>query len=267
MNIRGERILILGDSLSALPPYTTTKPTIVDLAPGTTATSPGGVLGKQLLAQGAQAVRVNARVGRSAISFINLENGLAQIASDIAAFRPTKVIVFLGTNDIDRGVTPDALARTTTAMRGIRDAFKLARAEVVALGPPSYKQARYTDGAPAVLATMQNVFGADRVLDLQPLVPDAQRTTDGVHFTPAGAQALAPVIAARITALGTPLATPTSTAAKIAWGVAGVVGFVGVTGLALVVAKRAAQNPRAFGTSVGRYALRYAHVVQRMRRG
>jgi len=258
MNIRGERILILGDSLSALPPYTTQQSTIVDVLPGTSASSPGGVLAKHLLAQGAQAVRVNARVGRSAISFMNLEKGLSQIASDISAFRPTKVIVFLGTNDIDRGVTPDALARTTTALRGIRDAFHLARAEVVALGPPSYKQARYTDGAPAVLATLQNVFGPDRVLDLQPLVPDAQRTTDGIHFTAAGAQAIAPVIAARITALGTPLATPTSTGTKIAWGVASVVGFAAVTGLALYVAKRAAQDPRAFGFSIGKHALRYA---------
>lgn len=258
MNIRGERILILGDSLSALPPYTTAKATIVDLLPGSSASSPGGVLGKQLLANGAQAVRVNARVGRSAISFINLENGLAQIASDISGFRPTKVIVFLGTNDIDRGTTPDALLRTTTALRSIRDAFTRVGAEVFALGPPSYHNGKYTTGAPAVLATMQNVFGADHVLDLQPIVPTAERTTDGIHFTAAGAQAIAPVIATRITALGTPLATPASTGTKVAWGVAGVAGFVGVTWLALYVAKRAAHDPRAFGRSVGQYALRYA---------
>lgn len=259
MNIRGERILILGDSLSALPPYTTTAATIVDLLPGTTANSPGSVLGKQLLANGAQAVRVNARVGRSAISFMNLEKGLGQIASDIAAFKPTKVIVFLGTNDIDRGVTADALARTSSAMRGIRDAFKLAGAEVFALGPPSYNQARYTTGAPAVLATMQNVFGADHTLDLRPFAPTAQRTGDGVHFTAAGAHAIAPEIAVALAALGaaTPIAS-TSPGVKIALGVAGVAGFVGVTWLALYIAKRAAKDPRAFGYSIGKYALRYA---------
>jgi len=239
VNIRGERILILGDSLSALPPYTTAKPTIVDLLPGTSASSPGGVLGKQLLANGAQAVRVNARVGRSAISFINLENGLVQIASDLSGFRPTKVIVFLGTNDIDRGVTADALARTSTALRGIRDAFKLARVETFALGPPSYDSAKYTAGAPAVLSTMRNVFGADHVLDLQPITPMAERTSDGIHFTTAGAQDVAPDILAHLTTLGTSIVTSSSTGTKIAWGVAGVAGFVGVTWLALYVAKRA----------------------------
>lgn len=259
MNVRGERILILGDSLSALPPYTTTQPTIVDLLPGTTATSPGGLLGKQLLANGAQAVRVNARVGRSAISFINLENGLSQIASDISQFRPTKVVVFLGTNDIDRGLTADALARTSAAMRAIRDAFKLARAEVVAIGPPSYDNAKYAAGAPTMLATMQNVFGTDRTLDLQPITPMAQRTSDGVHFTAAGAGDVAPDIAAALTTLGpASVFAATSTGAKIAWGVAGVVGFAGVTWLALYVAKRAAQDPRGFAFAVGRHALRYA---------
>lgn len=259
MNIRGERILILGDSLSALPPYTTTKPTVVDLLPGTSASSPGGILGKLLLSQGAQAVRVNARIGRSAISFINLEQGLNQIASDISGFRPTKVVVFLGTNDIDRGVTADALARTGAAMRAIRDAFKLARAEVFALGPPSYDQVKYTAGAPAVLATMQSVFGHDHVLDLQPITPMAERTGDGIHFTAAGAQDVAPDIAANLAALGpSPVFSTTSTGAKIAWGVAGVAGFIGATWLALYIAKRAAQDPRAFGYSVGKYALRYA---------
>lgn len=258
MNIRGERILILGDSLSALPPYTTAQPTIVDLHPGTTATSPGGILGKTLLAAGAQAVRVNARVGRSAISFINLENGLSQIANDLSQFRPTKVIIFLGTNDIDRGTTPDALARTATSMRAIRDAFKLARAEVVALGPPSYDNPKYTAGAPAVLATMQNVFGADRTLDLQPITPMAERTGDGVHFTAAGAQDVVPEIYGHLVTLGPSSSMGTSTGVKIAWGVAGVVGFIGVTGLALYVAKQAAQNPRGFALAVGRHALRYA---------
>lgn len=259
MNIRGERVLIIGDSLSALPPYTTTAPTIVDLLPGTSASSPGGILGKQLLASGAQAVRVNARVGRSAISFMNLEQGLTQIASDLSGFRPTKVIVFLGTNDIDRGVTPEALARTASSLRGIRDAFKLARVETFALGPPSYDSAKYTAGAPAVLSTMRNVFGADHVLDLQPLTPMAERTSDGVHFTTAGAQDVAPDILAHLTTLGTaPTVTSSSTGTEIAWGIAGVAGFVGATWLALYVAKRAAENPRGFAMAVGRHALRYA---------
>jgi lysophospholipase L1-like esterase len=257
MNIRGERILILGDSLSSMPPYPTDRATVVDLATGPSTVSPGGLLGRHLLAAHAQAVRVNARIGRSAISFINGEKGLSLIANDVSQFRPTKVIVFLGTNDIDRGLTPDALARTSTAMAAIRDAFK--NAEVIALGPPSYPNPKYASGAPLMLKTIQSVFGADRTLDIQPFTAASQRTKDGIHFTAAGAQDAAPEIAAAIATLGQPMTpAPSATSMKIAWGVAGVAGFVGATLLALYIAKRAAQNPRGFAFSVGRTALRYA---------
>lgn len=267
MNIRGERILILGDSLSALPPYD--KSTDVTLTTGTSAASPGGVLGKILLGTGAEAVRVNARIGRSAVSFIQGENGLSQIAADIAAFHPTKVVVFLGTNDIDRGMDVNGLARTSTAMKAIRDAFKLAHAEVFALGPPSYDAVKYDAAAPMMLKTIRGVFGADRTLDIRPLTEMSQRTTDGIHFTAAGAQDAAPLIADALATVGQPT-SPTVTAAmstgtKIAIGTLGVVGVVAASWLALRIAKRAAQSRyklspsgKAIAYRLGRQALQFA---------
>lgn len=240
MNIRGERILILGDSLSAFAPFTTLKPTIVDLLPGTTATTPGGVLGKRLLASGAEAVRVNARVGRSAISFLNGESGLNQIAGDVAEFRPTKVIVFLGTNDIDRGTTKDALARTQNAMVQIRDAYRHAGADVFAFGPPMYGNYNYAFAAPTMFETIQKAFGAARTLDLRPLTSGLARSRDGVHFPAASAEQAADRIVAQLPALGAIAPTTgLSTGAKIALGVAGFSGLVGLTWLTAHVIRRA----------------------------
>jgi lysophospholipase L1-like esterase len=258
MNIRGERILIFGDSLSHV--GLDASPSIVDITSSVTS-SPGGILARDLLMNGAQAVRVNAKVGRSAKSFWGTEGGASLIARDQVEFRPTTVIVWLGTNDIDRGLTPDALASTAAAMAQIRDAYRSTGAEVFALGPPSYPSTRYNSAAPAMLETIRSVFGADHTLDIRALTTDAERASDGVHFTAAGAKLVGPRIAQALIAQPSKAIIATagmSTGTKVALGALGVVGFVGASMLALYIAKRAARNPRALALALGRQALMLA---------
>lgn len=206
--VDGERVLIFGDSLSH--PGSDTGPTIIDLDgdPGSASSSaPGAVLGARLLAgadtggQRARAVRLNAHVGRSARSFLFREDGASLLARD-KAWEPTKVIIMLGTNDIDRGMGTTALGQTMDALKQIRDAYRAMDAEVVAIGPPSYRNAKYTQSTPAMLAAMREVFGADRVLDAQPLTSGAGRSSDGVHFTQAGAAIAGQQLAQALTATG-----------------------------------------------------------------
>jgi lysophospholipase L1-like esterase len=148
--------------------------------------------------QKASAVRIDARVGRSARSFFGKEDSQALLASD-AAFQPTKVIVMLGTNDIDVGTSGAALDLTKEALRKIRDAYRGMDAEVVAIGPPSYPNDHYAQGAPAMLAALREVFGADRVLDIRSLTSGVSRTKDGIHFTQAGAAVVGPRLAQALT--------------------------------------------------------------------
>ena len=190
LDIDGERVLIFGDSLSH--PGADDGPTATDVtSPELVARSgaPGAVLASHLLAgiggQQASAVRINARVSRSARSFIFNEDAASLLEND-RMWKPTKVIVMLGTNDIDRGVGPEALEQTKDAMRQIRDAYLAMDADVVAIGPPSYGDSRYTQAAPAMLEAMREVFGADRVLDAQPLTVGAGRGRDGIHFSQPG---------------------------------------------------------------------------------
>jgi len=242
MNVVGERILIVGDSLSH--PGPDKGPSIVDITtPIGVSSAPGELIARQLLAAGAQAARVNAKVGRSARSFLSTESTL--LARDQIEFRPTKVIVWLGTNDIDGGLTPAALASTANAMAQIRDAYRAMGAEVFALGPPTYPNARYNNAAPIMFDVIQDVFGVDHTFDIRPFTPGAARTGDGIHFTAAGAAAVAPGIAQM-------LAAPTTTVSEqsgMSNGVKFVLGFVAVAGLAglgwftLGIAKRAAQRP------------------------
>jgi lysophospholipase L1-like esterase len=203
--VDGERVLIFGDSLSH--PGQDAGPTVTDVtsSPSMVSSAPGAVLAARLLAgvdtggQRAQAVRINARVGRSARSFLLNEGGAGLLAGD-KAFNPTKVLVMLGTNDIDRGVGAAALDLTKDAMRKIRDAYRAMGAEVVAIGPPSYPSDHYTQGAPTMLAAMRDVFGADRTLDARSLTVGAGRSGDGVHFTQAGAALAGKRIAQALTA-------------------------------------------------------------------
>lgn len=244
MNVRGERIIIFGDSLSHAGPDA--GPSIIDLRAGVVSptSAPGAVLG-QILSSDAAAVRLNAKVGRSARSFLLNEDASSLLASD-RTFRPTKVIVFLGTNDIDRGLDVAALAKTGDAMTQIRDAYRGMGAEVFAVGPVAYNAARYNAGAPIMLGLMQRVFGADHTLDARPLTDPGPRSGDGVHFAAKTAFATGTKIAQALPSLGAPATVveppTTSAGTKIALGALGVAGVVGLSWLALRIAKRAAYH-------------------------
>jgi lysophospholipase L1-like esterase len=242
MNVQGERILIFGDSLSH--PGADNGPSITDITVplGVVSSAPGELIARQLLAAGAQAARVNAKVGRSARSFLSSEANL--LASD-RAFGPTKVVVFLGTNDIDQGTDAGALANTRDAMTQIRDAYRAMGAEVFAIGPPSYPNAHYNNAAPTMLALIQGVFGADHTVDARPFTGGVPRTSDGVHFIAESAAAVAPQLVRALLATGVVPAgqVSLSSGAKVALGFVAVAGFAGLSWLALRVAKHAAQRP------------------------
>lgn len=184
MNVRGERIIIFGDSLTA---QTSAAPSIWDVnqSSNRSHSAPGSLLASLLMEQGAQAVRTNARVSRSAWNFWQRE-GAKVIENDIA-FRPTKVIVMLGTNDV--GLDP---VKDHEAFTAIRDAYKAMGAEVWAIGP--FISSKPVDGTQTVVNTMKSVFG-QRFIDGRPLSELAQHTSDGLHYTPAGARVLALALA------------------------------------------------------------------------
>jgi len=162
-NVRGRRVVIVGDSLSAA------------------AGAPGGELAAELRAAGAT-VLVNARVGRSAHSFYAAE---ASQLDDIVQFQPELAIVWLGTNDC--GQRPSVIAQR---MAQLRDDLGELGAEVWAFGPAQLP-ARLAGCRPAVVSTMATVFGP-RFIDTAALEGTKMvgRTADGVHFTRAGARAL-----------------------------------------------------------------------------
>ncbi len=218
MKVRGERIIIFGDSLSH--PGADSAPVIQEITLGSNRSSsaPGDLLGSYLLEQGAEAVRVNAKVGRSALSFISTEPAAQLIATD-QAFKPTKVVVMLGTNDAERD-----LAKTEAAMTQIRDAYKSMGAEIWAIGPMTYvgNGAALNDSASRVFTTMQRVFDKAQTVDARPLSIGAARAGDGIHFTPAGAAQLAPKLAQTL------LTSSSTVGRNIA------IGFVGVFTLGLL---------------------------------
>jgi len=249
MNVAGERVLIFGDSLSH--PGPDAGPTVVDVRPNdrsaaspALSAAPGAVLAAHLLDDfGAQAVRIDARVGRSAHSFLFSEDASSLIASD-RAFRPTKIVILLGTNDIDNGVSQVAIARTISELQQIRQAYQnqSPSPEIFVIGPPSYNNAHYTQGAPIMLDALRTVFGTDRTIDARSLTVGAGRAGDGVHFTSAGAAVAGRQFANALVAQSTAAAPPESSAGtKIALGVLGVVGLIGLSWLVLRTAKQAAQ--------------------------
>jgi len=174
-----------------------------------------------LLDQGAAAVQIDAKIGRSAISFLNNEPVNDLVAAD-AAFQPTKVIVMLGTNDIGRD-----LGATQQAMAQIRDAYQGMGAEVWAIGPMAYvgRSEGLNALAPDVFGVMQSVFGADKTIDARPLAAVEGRTGDGVHFTYAAALPTAQ-------ALAQALVSTSSTSMKLKKGL--IIAGVGVAGIAIV---------------------------------
>lgn len=181
MHIRGERIIIFGDSLTHH--GADNGPEIWDVNAGSArpSSAPGDLLASLLAEDGASAVRTNARVGRSAANFYERENATALLASD-RAFRPTKVVVMLGTNDIGRDP-----AKTANAMAGIRSAYEGMGAEVWAIGPLTYNNAALNAQSASVAQIMGNVFGG-RFIDGRPLSVQTARAGDGVHFRPDSAR-------------------------------------------------------------------------------
>lgn len=228
MNIAGERILIFGDSLTHHGASDAPEAWEANGGANRTTSAPGDLLASLLLDGGAQAVRTNANVSRSAANFwaktakYQFRTAQALLAAD-AGWRPTKVIVWLGTNDADVGrMNPQAIA-------AIRDAYQAMGAEVIALGPPTLP-GRMAAAAEGVYATLRQTFGT--VIDTRPLTANAPRTGDGVHFTSAGAKLAAPRLYA---ALATP--APDRSQPPAIQG-ALVVGGIIAIGLALVWALR-----------------------------
>lgn len=224
MNVRGKKILILGDSLSA------------------SNSSPGGVLGAQLRAAGAASVRVNGKVSRSAVNFFsgkNGEDGAVVLANEVAQ-RPNLVFIMLGTNDMGLGQAADA-----AAFRRIRDAFVGYGAEVYAIGPPSFSRADHTREAAVVYTTLASVFGAPRVIDWRQLSADQvlppARSGDLVHFTSAGAAVAGQRLAAAVLAANTSQASAMP-ALRAWWPVtlSATVAVAAVVGTAWVVRRRRA---------------------------
>mgnify|MGYP000997312859 CR=1 FL=1 len=181
MNVRGERIIVFGDSLSAHPG----SAEIWDVNAGSNRSSsaPGDLVASLLAEQGAQAVRVNARVSRSAWNFWGRENTAALLASD-RAFAPTKVVVILGTNDVGLNAKLDS-----ESFAKLRDAYKAMGAEVWAVGPFA-NTALPPAGVEQVVATMHDVFGS-RFIDGRPISVLIHPGGDGVHYPAASARALA----------------------------------------------------------------------------
>ncbi len=167
-DVRGKRIVIFGDSLSA------------------GSGSPGAEMATVLEAEGAT-VQINARIGRSAYNFWAREDTAQQLDA-IAAFNPEIVIVELGTNDIGLNISAD-----TTQMVKLRDALGASGAEVWAFGPPAFNpKLEMDEGSAAVVTMMVSVFG-NRCIDLRRMTRDMLtiakgRSPDGVHFTSAGGE-------------------------------------------------------------------------------
>jgi hypothetical protein len=189
VNIQSERILLLGDSLSHHGSDAEPEIWLVDTDSQRVSAQPGDLLASMLIEAGADAVQIDANVGRSAINFwagnarFQFHTAADLIAAD-QAFAPTKLVVFLGTNDL--GMDPDLDAH---GFQAILDAFP--NVEAWAIGPPIFGSAAMNMQAEQVYQTLRNVFGQDRVIDARPLSTIDGRAGDGVHFLPASAAYLA----------------------------------------------------------------------------
>ncbi len=175
MNVKGERVLIFGDSLSHHGPDAASPIWDVDAGSSRTSGAPGDLLASMLLEQGASAARVNARVGRSAFNFFGREASQELLSSD-AQFRPTKVFVILGTNDVGLNLDKDA-----EAMEAIKRFYEGLGAEVWAIGPLTYVSDTFNKQAIPVVHMMERVFGP-RFIDGRSLSVQVGRAGDGIHF-------------------------------------------------------------------------------------
>ena len=195
MKAAGERIVIFGDSLSH--PGSDAGPAQSQVTEGINrlTSAPGDMLASLLLEQGAEAVMIDAKVGRSAYNYWTREPS-ADLMAGLAAFAPTKVVVMLGTNDIGMGLDAEA-----QAFAALKQAFEAMGAEVWAIGPMTYVGPHadtYNGGAGAIADLMAATFNP-RFIDARGLSANDQRASDGVHFTPNSAlptaQALAVALA------------------------------------------------------------------------
>lgn len=180
MNARGERILIFGDSLTQ---HASGGNPVWDVnaGPQRASSAPGDLLASLLLDQGAT-VRTNALVSRSAFNFWTREDAAKLIAADLA-WKPTKIVFVLGTNDVGLAPGPDEAAFVR-----LRDAYQPAKAEIWAIGP--FTSRLPAAGVEQVVTTMRKVFGP-RFLDGRPLSAMISPGSDGVHYTPTSARLLA----------------------------------------------------------------------------
>lgn len=184
-DVRGKKVLVFGDSLSS----------------GQFA--PGQVMANHLT--GAAAVRVNAKVGRSAYNFFSTREDYKTILADIASYDPDLVLVMLGTNDMGLTMSVDA-----QKMAALRDSFRAGGAEVWAIGPPTFPSSGsgsgHDDDAARVVTMMHTVFGADHFIDMRPLTRDMVpagkngRASDGIHFSAAGGAVLGQRLADKVIA-------------------------------------------------------------------
>jgi GDSL-like lipase/acylhydrolase family protein len=177
MDARGQRIIVFGDSLSKHAHDSSPEIWDVDEGSDRQSSQPGDLLASLLAEQGADAVRVNARVGRSAFNFWQRENTTALLGSD-QAFAPTKVVIILGTNDADSGVN---VAVDATMMSQLKSAYEDMGAEVWAIGPVTYNNVALNAKSEPIVDMMQSIFSG-RFIDGRPLSVQAGRAGDGVHF-------------------------------------------------------------------------------------
>jgi hypothetical protein len=119
----------------------------------------------------------------------------AQLIESDRQFHPTKVVFWLGTNDLSRD-----LVATQAAMTKLRDTYRAMGADVWAIGPPMFvgKAESYNAKTPGIYAVMAKVFGKAKLIDSRPLALTTDRTGDGVHFTQTSAKPTAVAVATKL---------------------------------------------------------------------
>jgi len=186
VDLRDRSVLILGDSLTHRGSNSAPNAIEVTEPVQRSSSSPGDLLASQLLARGAKAVRINARVGRSAWDLVKRDGEGAVLDAEVAR-RPDVVFLFLGTNDLNLNQHS-----VMSAFAMIRNAFlRNGAATVIAISPPAFRDATKQARAIGVYEAQYDVFGPKNLIRFFDLSHDLSRTNDGVHFTPSGAAAAA----------------------------------------------------------------------------
>lgn len=215
--LSGQRIFLLGDSLSMLP------------------STPGGKLAAILRASGAK-VEVNAIGGRSSFSFLSAKgncdypqgkkgpkrcdggDGAGQLATMLKSFKPTVALVMLGTNDTSNVSVGGSESAHLAAFTKIINQLEEGGAKVIGIGPPAFptwdqphgfKNAKGEVYASADLRKASAAFVPklaklyDNFIDSRPLTEDLTSKAarpDGIHFH-AGATKWAERLAEKISKL------------------------------------------------------------------